>query len=223
MPATTESDWVPIYETKSATDADLVRTTLEVAGYEVSVDTAGRGYPPSFGAPATMTISVRADDADDARTFLKEKTSLLPSSSLPLSQAGDDSEQTGVSGAPPESLEDVAREILELRRQHELAACKYCGIGTLDVTELDVDSRMIALLRAAGLGVNSATFSEFQPGERICSDCAGHEVTCELCGRVLDAFIDEGEYRRANDDEAYVCSQCMGRLEDQLQSARDWE
>ena len=109
-----------------------------------------------------------------------------------------------------------------MRKQHDVAACKYCGIPTLDVGEVELDSRMIALLRAAGLGVNSSTFSEFQPGERICSECAGHEVTCELCGRVLDAFIDEGEYWRANDDEAYICSPCIGRLEDQLQSARDW-
>ena len=81
---------------------------------------------------------------------------------------------------------------------------------------------MIALLRAAGLGVNSATFSEFETGERICSECAGHEVTCDLCDRTVDAFIDGGEYRRANDDEAYICSACRGRLEDQLQQARDW-
>ena len=86
----------------------------------------------------------------------------------------------------------------------------------------DLDSRTIALLRAAGLGVNSATFDEFEPGERICSECAGHEVTCDLCGRVLDAFLDGGEYRRANDDEGYVCSACRGQLDDQLQPARDW-
>ena len=221
VPAPTEPEWVPIYETKSASDADLVRTTLEVAGYQVSVVTAGRADPLSSGAPATMTISVPAEDADDARTFLKEKTSLLPSSPVPLSQA-EGSEQAEVVEAPLESLEDVASEILELRRQHEVAACKYCGIPTLDLSEADLESRMVALLRAAGLGVNSATFSEFQRGERICSECAGHEVTCELCGRVLDAFIDEGEYRRANDDEAYICNPCIGRLEDQLQSSRDW-
>ena len=103
-----------------------------------------------------------------------------------------------------------------------MAACKYCGIPTLDVGEMGLDSHVIALLRAAGLGVNSATFSEFEPGERICSECAGHEVTCDLCGRDVDAFLDGGEYRRANDDEAYVCSECRGRLEDQLQTARDW-
>jgi hypothetical protein len=39
---------------------------------------------------------------------------------------------------------------------------------------------------------------------------------------VLDAFLDEGEYRRAKDDEAYVCSDCRGRLEDELQTDRDW-
>ena len=123
---------------------------------------------------------------------------------------------------PKESLEDVGQEILEVRRQHEVAACKYCGISTLDAGEMALDSRMIALLRVAGLGVNSATFSEFNQRERICSDCAGHEVECELCGRMLDAFLDEGEYRRAKDDEAYVCSTCRGRLEDQLHADRDW-
>jgi hypothetical protein len=122
----------------------------------------------------------------------------------------------------PGSLPDVVKEILEVRRQHELAACKYCGIPTLEVGERDLDSRLIALLRAVGLGVNSATFSDFQAGERICSECAGHEVSCDLCDRTVDAFIDEGEYRRANDDEAYICSTCRGRLEDQLQVERDW-
>ena len=124
--------------------------------------------------------------------------------------------------AEPESVEEVAQEILELRRKHEVAACRYCGIPTLEVRETDLDSRMIALLRSAGLGVNSATFDEFEPGERICSACAGHEVTCDLCGRELDAFLDEGEYRQANDDEGYVCSACRGRLDDQLQADRDW-
>ena len=122
----------------------------------------------------------------------------------------------------PQSLAEVAQEILELRRQHEVAACRYCGIPTLEVRETDLDSRMIALLRSAGLGVNSATFDEFEPGERICSACAGHEITCDLCGRELDAFLDEGEYRQANDDEGYVCSACRGRLDDQLQADRDW-
>jgi hypothetical protein len=87
---------------------------------------------------------------------------------------------------------------------------------------MELDSRMIALLRAAGLGVNTATFSEFEAGERICTECAGHEVECDVCGRVLDAFLDEGEYQQAKDDEAYVCSGCRGRLEDQLQADRDW-
>ena len=34
-------EWVVIYETPSASDADLVRTTLEVAGYRVSVEGGG--------------------------------------------------------------------------------------------------------------------------------------------------------------------------------------
>ena len=213
VPENGQPAWTAVYETRSTSDADIVRTTLEIAGFRVSIETAGSTAPLiSTGVPGPITVSVPSEDADDARAFLKEKTSLLsPESASP--PAGE---------APPESLEEVAQEILELRKQHEVAACKYCGIPTLDIAEVELDSRTIALLRAAGLGVNSSTFSEFQPGERICSECAGHEVTCELCGRVLDAFIDEGEYRRANDDEAYICSPCIGRLEDQLQSARDW-
>jgi len=116
----------------------------------------------------------------------------------------------------------AAQEILDLRQQHEVAACKYCGIATLDVSESELTSHQVALLRAVGLGVNSATFSEFQPGERICSECAGHAVTCDVCGRELDAYLDGGEYRGMNADEAYVCSECVGRLEDQLQTSKDW-
>jgi len=198
-------------------DADLVRTTLEVAGYRVSVVSAPApsSSMPTYGGPGALTIAVPTDDADDAREFLRQKTSLLPIDPAGPGAADDDARQ-------PESLAEVAEEILELRRQHEVAACKYCGIPTLDVGEVDRDSRMIALLRAAGLGVNSATFGEFEPGERICTECAAHEVECDVCGRVVDGFLDEGEYRRANDDEAYVCSRCRGRLEDQLQTARDW-
>ena len=213
MAAGRDSDWTAIYQTRSSSDADLVRTTLEVAGFRVSIEAADSANPfISTGVPGAVTVSVPTADADDARAFLREKTSLLSSEPSPLP----------TTDAPPETVEEAAEDILELRQQHNVAACKYCGIPTLDVGELELDSRMIALLRAAGLGVNSSTFSEFQPGERICSECAGHEVTCELCGRVLDAFIDEGEYRRANDDEAYICSPCIARLEDQLQSARDW-
>lgn len=126
------------------------------------------------------------------------------------------------SSAPLENLEDVAQEIVELRREHDVAACKYCRIPTLDIWEMELDSRMIALLRAAGLGVNSATFSDFEPGERICTDCVGHDVSCETCGRIIDAYLDSGKYVRARDDEAYVCSDCRGRPEDQLQADRDW-
>jgi hypothetical protein len=217
MAAGKEPEWTPIYETPSPTDADLVRTTLEVAGYRVWVQ--GGNSPAVFSASydtaSTLTVSVPQEDAEDARDYLKQKTSLMPNDAGPAPSAEETS-------TPHESLEDVAQEILELRRRHEVAACKYCGIATLDVGEIELDSRMIALLRAAGLGVNSATFSEFEPGERICTDCAGHEVACEVCGRVLDAFLDQGEYRQEKDDEAYVCSGCRGRLEDQLQADRDW-
>ncbi len=212
-----EPEWTVVYETPSASDADLVRTTLEVAGYRVSVEGASSpsSFLPSYGTPGALTIAVPTKDAEDAREFLKQKTSLLPHDAA--SMPSDD--ETSI---PLESLVDVARDIMALRRQHEVAACKYCGIATLDVGEIELDSRMIALLRAAGLGVNSATFSEFEPGERICTECAAHMVSCELCDRVLDAFLDGGEYRRANDDEAYVCSECRGRLEDRLLADRDW-
>ena len=217
MAAAKERDWTVIYQTPSPMDADLVRTTLEVAGYPVWVQ---GGNPRSvitstYETSSALTVSVPAEDADDAREYLKHKTSLMPDDAT----AARPADETSV---PQESLADVGQEILERRRQHEVAACKYCGISTLDVSEMEIDSRMIALLRSAGLGVNSSTFSEFNPGERICTDCAGHEVECELCGRVLDAFLDEGEYRQAKDDEAYVCSSCRGRLEDQLQANRDW-
>jgi hypothetical protein len=215
--ASKETAWAIVYETPSASDADLVRTTLEVAGYRVWVQGASSTniFTPSYDTPGALSVSVPAEDADDAREFLKQKTSLLPhdDGAAPAEAAAS---------AARESLEDVGQEILALRREHDVAACKYCGIPTLDVGEGDLDSRMVALLRAAGLGVNSATFSEFEPGERICSDCAGHEVSCEICGRVLDAFLDGGEYRRQKDDEAYVCSPCRGRLEDDLQADRDW-
>ena len=180
MAGADEEKWVVIYETRSASDADLVRSTLEVAGYRVSIEGASSptSFIPSYDTPGMLTIAVPTADADDAREFLRQKTSLLPRDDAAPALDAENATQ-------PESLADATQEILELRRQHEVAACKYCGIPTLDVGELEMDNRMIALLRAAGLGVNTATFSEFEPGERICSDCAGHEVACELCGRVL--------------------------------------
>src|SRR6266566_1572248 len=199
MAAGKEREWTVIYQTPSPMDADLVRTTLEVAGYAVWVQggNAPSVFTPSYDMSGALTVSVPSEEATPERP--DDNTSL-----------------------PAASLADVGQEILELRRQHVAAACKYCGISTLDVGEMELDSRMIALLRVAGLGVNTATFSEFDPGERICTDCAGHEVECELCGRVLDAFLDEGEYRRAKGDEAYVCSSWRGRLEDKGQADRDW-
>src|ERR1700716_3257349 len=161
MAAGKEPEWTAIYETPSPSDADLVRTTLEVAGYRVWVQggNAPAVFSPSYDTSGAMIVSVPAEDAEDARDYLKQKTSLLPHDAT-LTATDDET------SAPPESLEDVAQEILELRRQHEVAACKYCGIATLDVGEVELDSRMTALLRASGLGVNSATFSEFEPGER---------------------------------------------------------
>src|SRR5205823_12263262 len=175
MAGADEEKWVVIYETRSASDADLVRTTLEVAGYRVSIEGASSptSFIPSYDTPGMLTIAVPTADADDAREFLRRKTSLLPRDDEALAADEDSTSQ-------PESLTDATQEILELRHQHEVAACKYCGIPTLDVGELEMDNRIIALLRADAIGVNTATFSEFEPGERICSDCPGHELTCEL-------------------------------------------
>jgi hypothetical protein len=175
---------------------------------------ASSSLSSALGTADPITISVPSKDGDDAREFLRSKTTLMPSTSEATASATD--------GDQTESLDDAAQEVLRLRRDHQVASCKYCGIPTLDVSEAELESHAIALLRAAGLGVNSATFSDFSAGERICTECAGHEVTCDLCGRTLDAFIDEGQYVRARDDEAYVCLPCIGRLEGELADSRDW-
>ena len=193
-----EPRWTPIYEAKSPSDAELVRTTLEVAGYRVLIEESSSAISLVPKLPlGVISVSVPAEDAEDAREFLRSKTSLLPSATDASASQPESNQATGT-----ESVEDAVQEILGLRRQYEVAACKYCGIPTLDVSEADLESHSIAVLRAAGLGVNSATFSDFASGERICTECAGHEVTCDLCGRTLDAFLDEGEYVRARDDEA---------------------
>lgn len=211
-----DSNWTAVYETVSGSDADLVKTTLETAGFKVSIlgSTTLAASPTILGMSNPLTVAVPTEDADDARDYLKRSTTFEPSNGPALPSQDERS--------PEQALEAAAQEILDLRSQHETAACKYCGIATLDVGEGDLDSRRVALLRAVGLGVNSATFSEFKPGERICTECAGHEVTCDVCGRELDAYLDGGEYRGMNEDEAYVCSVCRGRLEDQLEPSRDW-
>src|SRR5438876_6594319 len=139
MAAGKETGWTAIYETRSASDADLVRTTLEVAGYRVSIEgaTSPTSFIPSYDTPGMLTIAVPTADADDAREFLRRKTSLLPPGDDESLAADDDST------SQPESLTDATQEILELRHQHEVAACKYCGIPTLDVGELEMDNRMI--------------------------------------------------------------------------------
>jgi hypothetical protein len=38
----------------------------------------------------------------------------------------------------------------------------------------------------------------------------------------MDGFLDGGVYRRADADEAYVCTSCAGSLDDALEAARDW-
>jgi hypothetical protein len=203
-------DWTTVYETHNRIDADLVRTTLEGAGFQVME----RGDTGLFvGGPPTnfagfIALAVPPQDADDARTFLKDQSKRQPEPS------------PGAGG--PISVDQAADDILALRMRHVVAGCKYCGIPTLDLREDELDSREVALLRAGGLGVNSASFSDFEPGERICTDCAAHDVECELCGRRMDGFLDGGVYRRANEDEAYVCTACAGRLDDALERSRDW-
>jgi hypothetical protein len=218
-----EQSWTEIYETKSSLDADLIRTSLEVAGYEVSVTGGGSTARVLGAAPAAFVLSVPSDDADDARDFLRDKMTLPQGGEMRSEDTSVDQAEAETSDEPQtESIDQAAAEVLDLRRQHHVAACKYCGIPTLDVREATLESHVVALVRAAGLGVNSATFSEFREGERICSACSGHEVTCDLCGRTLDAFLDEGEYRQVNDDEAYVCVSCKERVEAALENDRDW-
>lgn len=215
MPAHKDPEWVDIYETPSQSDADLVRTTLEVAGYRVWVKagSAPGVVIPGYDTSSELTVSVPAEDADDARDYSGTRPVSCPT--LTPQHPMRPHQQWRASRTSPSRFSSSAAST---RSQ----PAKYCGIATLDLGEVDLDSRMVALLRSAGLGVNSATFSEYEPGERICTECAGHVVSCEVCGRTFDSFLDQGQYQRAREDEAYVCSVCRGRLEDQLQPDRDW-
>lgn len=200
-------DWTTVYETHNRLEADAVRTVLEDAGFQV----LERGDPilaTTSSFSGLIALAVPPGDAAEAREVLKER----------------DTEQdpAGSEAEAPLSVQEAADGVVGLRRGHTLAGCKYCGIPTLDVREDELESRQVALLRAAGLGVNSASFSQFEPGERICTECAAHEVECDVCGRQLDGFLDSGIYRRVNADEAYVCTTCAGRLDDALESSRDW-
>jgi len=200
-------DWTTVYETHNRLEADAVRTTLEDAGFEVIErgDSVPFSASPNFSG--LIALAVAPNDAADARDVIKDRTA--------------HGEGTGeVEGTL--SVREAADDVMGLRQAHAVAACKYCGIPTLDVREDQLESRQVAVLRAAGLGVNSASFSQFEPGERICTECAAHEVECDVCGRQMDGFLDSGIYRRANADEAYVCTACAGRLDDALESRRDW-
>src|SRR2546430_359275 len=109
-----EAKWMVIYETPSESDADLVRMTLEVAGYRVSMQAAS---PRDIFRPGPgITVAVPTEDADDARDYLRQKTSLLPhdAASVPSDAETPD---------PSENLADAAHDILDLRRQHQVAAC----------------------------------------------------------------------------------------------------
>src|SRR5437899_8669192 len=107
MAANSESGWTPIYETRSASDADLVRTTLEVAGYRVSIEggSSPTSFIPSYDTPAMLTVAVPTADADDAREFLRQKTSLLPGDDAASTADDDNTSQ-------PESLAYATKEIL---------------------------------------------------------------------------------------------------------------
>lgn len=202
-------DWTTVYETHNRLDADAVRATLEGAGFPVVErgDTSTLGGASSNVA-AFIALAVPPGDADDARAVLRDQR-----------QQADDRPGGGEASI---SVRDAADDVMALRQDRSVAGCKYCGIPTLDVREDALQSRQVALLRAAGLGVNSASFSDFEPGERICTECAAHEVECDLCGREMDGFLDSGIYRRVNADEAYLCTTCAGRLDDALEGARDW-
>ena len=106
MAADQKAEWTVIYETPSESDADLVRMTLEVAGYWVSMQPASSR--DIFRPGSEITVAVPTEDADDARDYLRQKTSLLPHdpASVPSDAATSD---------PLEGLADAAQDILELR------------------------------------------------------------------------------------------------------------
>src|SRR5258708_10077199 len=101
MAAGKEPEWTVIYETPSPIDAGLVRTTVEVAGYRVWVEGGNSPavfspsespavFSPTDNASGALTVSVPVEDAEDARDYLKQKTSLLPhDSAAPASEETD--------------------------------------------------------------------------------------------------------------------------------------
>ena len=60
MPPGKDPQWTAIYETPSPSDADLVRTTLEVAGYRVWVQggNAPGIFSPGYDSSSALTVSV---------------------------------------------------------------------------------------------------------------------------------------------------------------------
>lgn len=199
-------DWVSVFETFSRTDADLARATLEGAGFQVWVrgDTGLLSEGPLSYA-GFISLSVPSQKAADARALLEGHVRESPSRA-----------------ASSITIHDVCKEILNLRKGPAVGGCKYCGIPTLDLSEAELDSRQVVLLRAAGLGVNSSSYTDFEPDERICTDCAAHEVECDVCGRTTDGYVDGGLYRYSGTEEGYVCSICSGQIADALEPNRDW-
>lgn len=195
--------WAVVYQAYSKVEADDIRRTLEGGGFQVlTVGDSGQ-----MRQPAVITLSVPQADASDAREFLRQERV----------------RQQDLTGeAPANAINGAVQEVVDLRKAHAPSACKYCNIATLDISEKDLGAREIALLRAAGLGVNAASFSDFEPGERICTECASRDVQCDICERELDALLDQGMYRRALDDEAYICGRCVEALETAIASQRDW-
>ena len=113
MAADQEAEWTIIYETPSESDADLVRMTLEVAGYRVSMQPASSR--DIFRPGLEITVAVPTEDAEDARDYLRQKTSLLPHDPAPASSEGQTPD-------PSDNLADAAHDILDLRRQRQVAA-----------------------------------------------------------------------------------------------------
>lgn len=191
-----------MYEAYSKLDADEIRRTLEGGGFQVL--TEGDMGMRSRGS---ITLSVPQQDAKDAREFLRQERARAEGA------AGE---------APADAIAGAVDQVLAVRKDHSPAPCKYCSIQTLDVSEADLSSQQVALLRSAGLGVNTASFSDFEPNERICTECANHDVECDLCARGVDGLLDQGMYRRVNEDEAYICARCVEALDAALESQRDW-
>jgi hypothetical protein len=102
-------DWTTVYETHKRIDADQVRTTLERTGFQV----VERGDPGLFvdGPPTNFAgfigLAVPPEDADDARTVLKDQLR---------------SEEEPDGGGGPISVAQAADAVLAVRADRAVAA-----------------------------------------------------------------------------------------------------